>query len=481
MGRGRWTWWLSSTIVLVFTAGTLLAPLTVGVTPRPVAVNTATDSPPDLWAFHGSQVIAQSTTQGAVTVVQSGDYDWATLLTERSTGPFSVSLEVQRGMVAQYDYRLCTPSCASPTYSLTASMAGREWSVVFLNLTTTATALVGSGTVPSLGVQDLSVTGSWTEDAQSGVAGSSVSASSQAVHTTASTSFGSRFSPALALLPFDPVGSPSWNSAGGATSSGGWSRATSTTYSGLSSPNQNTEVQQMIPASSTWAIQGSNGGARTLSNGESVQSLSLSPSGGFEPLDGFLFVPMAADPFAAAGPVTVRSTGMFEDLPVLSYDVASSGHLGIAGSASTFQPAVAAPTGSASGPLGGSVTSYEPPAFPVQAQPESPASAAAAFQSWAFTPGAHSPAAVVPILGVSTVFSTPLVIGAAALAGLVVALGVRWRAIETPVPYSPRGPSSEVPRTSTTPAGPMAPGTAPPLPVPPPAPPRARDPFDDLL
>ncbi|HTT25794.1 MAG TPA: hypothetical protein VMH90_02370, partial [Thermoplasmata archaeon] len=90
-------------------------------------------------------MVNQSTSNASATLAQAGELDWATVLAERSTGPFGLTLEVQRGMWTQYQYRLCAPGCAAPSYSLQASILGYEWSVEFLNLSL-QTPLAGGGT-----------------------------------------------------------------------------------------------------------------------------------------------------------------------------------------------------------------------------------------------------------------------------------------------------------------------------------------------
>ena len=133
MHRGRRTRWFSSTLVLVGLAAVLVAPLSDAVPAGPVAGRPATAIGSSQWAYSGSQIVNQSTSTSAYSVAQSGTYAWATELTETPSPGTVYSLEIRRGMTADYAYRLCTPACSAPTFSLSTSVAGTQWSYLIMS------------------------------------------------------------------------------------------------------------------------------------------------------------------------------------------------------------------------------------------------------------------------------------------------------------------------------------------------------------
>jgi hypothetical protein len=470
MERGRKARWLSSTLVLVLSAAALLAPFVEAAASRPVAGNTATDSLPDSWAYGGSQLIDQSTTQGAVTVAQSGSYETAVLLTERSTGPFTLSLELKRGMVTQYQYSLCTPSCSAPSYGVQGSFSGREWSVEFLNLTTTATTTLGGASTPALGIVDLSLQEQSALSAGSSVTGESFSQVGTHVDSTSAAHVALAFSPPLGVIPFNPISGTSWSGSTAVRETGSWVRSSSASFSGVLAPNTRLIAQQNLSPTGTVADLGSTNGSASIAGGGSAQLLALKASNGFRLLDGLFLEPTGPSLFAAGGPLSARATGASENSTLVEYDPSASGHLGLVGTETGFQPSVSLPLGAPPEPTALAAATFLPPAFSVQSQPESAASAAASFGVWGFG-SASSPILNVPARNAVADATIPLVLAGAGIAGILVALGVRWRGLDD----GPGAVAATQAPTAGTPAGTTRGSPAPTRPAEP------RDPFDDLL
>lgn len=473
MRRTELAGWHSSTYVLVLALGVLLAPLSDAAPARPVAGQPATVSLSGDWAFGGAQLINQSTTQEGWTESEAGSYAWTDLLAERSTGPWSVELQIDRGMLATFEYTLCTPTCTLPSYELSASLTGREWAVEFLNLSTTAPLLVGGSSQTGIGVQNVSVVANGSVDTVSEVQGSAVPTSSQVQQAESSAAFALEFGGALGLFPAAPGPLATWSSSGTAAASGGWSRSVVSDLQGSSVPSSSSMQHTQLPSSIPLTVRGANAGPVGLTGGPTTSSLSLQLNATFRLLDGLVFDPTASSlflPSSAALPVPALG----ENGSLLDYASSSGAHLGLLASESWFAPSVAPPAGAAAPTSGSPPSSLGPAVWPVQAQTESPSVAWALLHSEGFVSVApSSPTSVVaPALVVAGIPSTYLLLAVGAI-GVAVVAAVR------------RHPKRAG-------ADPVAPSVAPPLSVVPPAarpePPRGgsdelplRDPFDDLL
>jgi hypothetical protein len=465
MDRGWTVGWLSSTFVLALSVLILALPVSTAVTPRPVAGKPATESPPAIWAFSGAQVINQSTSEQTVTVSQSGQYTWATVLSERSTGPFGLTLLAQRGMLTQYQYRLCSPSCTNPSYELQATINGHEWSQEFLNYSLQS-ALSAGGT--AVGLVNASVVESAALNTTSAVSGSGIPSSSVAVNQLSSEQYSVAFSPSAAIAPTNPSAGTIWNSASTTQGvSGHWSRWMSTVYTGLPTPDSKVTTRQNLTSGGAFTVWGMVSPTSSLGVGESVLPIGVTAGGPFQLIDGVLLTVPGASLFAST---SLAATGVSENTTSVDYDPAISAHLGIAASALRFAPTVAAPLGAAPAPAGAAVAGLEPPVWTIQSLPE-PVSSAEAFFTHAgwIVPSATAPASAPS--PTTNILPVPLIIGVAAIIGIAVALGIRWRSDpEQPLPnpgtVRPQDPLVSEPRPNE-PASYSAP--------------VARDPFDDLL
>jgi hypothetical protein len=471
MGHGRLAGWHSSTYVLVLAIGILLAPLSDAAPARPVAGQPATVSLSDEWAFAGSQAVNQSTTQGIWTVTEAGSYAWTDLLSERSTGPWGVSLQIDRGMTTSFQYGLCSPSCASAAYQLTVTIAAREWSVEFLNLSTQAPLTVGSTPQTGVGVENVSVVSNATLNTVSMLRGSSTPAMSEVDTALSSAGFSLKFGSPLGLFPSSPGPLASWRSSGTAQASGGWTHSLTSDLQGGSVPSSSSSQKTNLPASIALSMAGATAGPVGLVAGPTTSSLALNLNESFRLLDGFVFDPTASSlflPQSAPG----SNTGLAENGSLLDYASSESPHLGLLASESWFQPTVAAPRGAAAAPVGGGPSAFEPASWPVQAQTESPSVAWSVFNALGFvkTQPVVTQPGVTPGLAVSGTSSSYLIVGAG-LVGLAVVLVLRRRRGEEMIAEAPpmrsdmppgQGQASRAEMRSTEPS----PG---------------RDPFDDLL
>lgn len=478
MARDRTIGWLSSTFVLALSVGILLAPPAGGSTSRPVAGQPATDSPSVPWAFEGAQVIDQSTTQGAVTVTESGQYVGTDLLEETSTGPFTAYLEAEHGAVVTFSYGLCTPSCSSPSYDLTASVTATEWSLEFLNVSLRAST--GQG-VAAIGVVNASVRSVSTLNASSGTTGTGLVPASADLDARSTEQFTAAFSPALPLFPIGALTGPSWSGSSTATLSGGWTASDQTTYAGVSTPDGSSSSHQALPTSGTVNATAQERSAIELSSGETVVPQSSSVAGaGLRLVDGLFLRTTGASVFSpvpgtVAPPVAINLTTTAVD-----FDAAAAGHLGIAASSTLFLPTIAAPPGAPPAPSGADVGSFEPAGWAVQGEPEPASVATAWFERESFVPAqivsaSHGGTGGSPGLPIASL----AVIVAAAAIGLVGAAAARWLPVPLGEPSRPNARPRPVPAArastfGTEPADVLRDGAPTPSP-------REPDPFDDLL
>ena len=483
MTSDRTARWLSSTFVLALSVGILLAPSAVGSTSRPVAASAATDSPPIQWAFAGTQLVNQSTTQGAVTVTESGQYNWADLLSEASSGPFSARLTVEQGLWGTFAYRLCTPSCAAPTYTLSASMVGRGWTSEVLNLSLRAST---SGGVAAIGAVDARVTSASTYNASTTVVSAGAPPATENLVASATSAFTLGFAPAFALFPIGALSGPSWGAASTVTTTGGWTSVRTTSYTGLATPNSRVAAFGNLSTPLSLTGSATDGGSPVvLLGGESTVPQAVAVSGGGLALrDGLLWTPGGANLFVApaGGAATPVPGAMALAGPTVDFDAGNANHLGIAAAQEAFQPIVAAPASAPAPPTGVAVANFEPPSWTVQAQPEAAATAMDAFSSWGVGPDTS----VVPVApshapgGGLGVLPSVAIVAAAGLVGLVVAAGARYLGPSLAPPrdwagVSPRGGTRRGSTPGTLAAAPPGERAAPA------DPPRVRDPFDDLL
>lgn len=470
MTRDRTAGWLSSTFVLALSVGILLAPLAGGSAPRPVAGSPATDSPATDWAFAGAQVVNQSTGQASATFSESGAFDFADLLSETSTGPYSAYVVAERGMTAQFAYRLCAPTCAAPSYEVSGSVTGHEWTVEFLNLSLRASTAQG---LDAVGITNLSVDGAASFAGTTLVTGSSASPASEVVSGSAQEGFTLAFSPALALFPLS-TDTAGWSSAASVLATGSWSSALSIVYAGLPTPDARTNAHQNLSAASV-SLTGTLGDAFALATGEEVVPQTVEASGGSGLLDGLFWSPAGASLFppGAAGP---GSSFLAEVPTTVDLDPAVASHLGLAGASVLIAPRLGVPTQSVAAPAGANLSSLAPAGWLVQSQPETPAAAAAFFANAGVR--AASPAPIAAPSAAAPVGSWALVVGLGALIGLAAAVGTRWM----PDAWT-GGPgiASRLPRRPLAAApGPVAPAVTP-LPRLPESAAPSREPFDDLL
>jgi hypothetical protein len=473
MGHGRLVGWHSSTYVLVLAAGILLTPLSDAAPARPVAGQPATVSLSQAWAFDGQQIVNQSTTQGSWTVAEAGSFQWAVLLSERSSGPWGVELQIDRGMVSQFRFLLCTPSCAEPTYELSSSLVATEWAVEFLNLTTRASVQVGSQPSDGVGVENLSVVAQSNLSTVSSVGGATTLASTESNSSSVSSDFTVGFASPFGLFPTAPGPLASWSSRSVGIATGGWELRYDSTVTGSSAPSSQGSHQEELPATIPLALAGAVTGPVGLAAGPTTDGLAMHPNATFRLLDGLVFSPLAASQFPASPGATVQE-GLSENGSVLDYDPTNTAHLGLLASESWFQPSIAPPAGAATAPAGDPLASFEPPAWPVQAEAESPSAALAEFQNEHFLAPTLAPTSVnlQPGAGFAWGSPWPYFAGLAGVVGIVVALGVRRRgngrhASELDV----SGTGAETPArdsTSEPPTHPQDGGSV-------------RDPFDDLI
>ncbi len=447
-------------------AALLLTPLSDAAAARPVAGSPATESAAAPWAFAGALAINQSTEVNAATLTLAGSAAWATSITERSTGPWTFALDVQRGLSLDFAYSICTPTCTAATYRLAVTMNGTEWTTATLNLTGAGPALAGAGASGSVGLESATVATTGQLTVTEVVSTPAVAGASETVVRGTDATYALLLPSALPLWPTEAPAGATWNTSATAQVRGSVTARTSTVFTGIATTGSSTTVTSALAPGATLGLSGAVTGPLALASGAGAQAIDLTSSDSFALLDGL--IPSLAGVSLFATPPATGGSGLSLTPGSVDYAAGTSGSFGLLAAAVEFHPYVAPPTGAPSAPAGFSLSSFAPPTWTIQAQPESAADAAAQFSAWGVRDAsAPTRTQAAPPSTLETTIVTPgTLLAVAALAGTVVALGVRWRSRNVPPAET---------EAATAPEPPAAPSPGEPERGPP------RDPFDDLL
>lgn len=471
---------LGTVLVVAMTLAMLIAlPVFAAPTSAPAASGglttsfvTASGSPVQQWAYGGSKTIS-----GDVTVTGTNGtgfelqyhafYGWTVVFTQTNNSTNSgFQIEAQRTAAAQLYVELCTPNCASPTWTGNYTASATQTATAFGNFTREGTVYEDGAPSSALGILNASGQTQAALHSELTVTGPvqtrhwffNVSASAQAQVT---------FTPELGLIPYNVQPGTSWNSSAAYAFSGAYDL--SWTFLGPHSSASGGGTKD-ISADGTVNLQADYNQAFTLDNHELTHILVMSLSGGpFDLYDGVIILPHAGNVFNG-DPSAIGGEGLgvapAASTAAVDYD-SSSGHLGIAAAATNFVPAAAGAlpattlTTDASSTSGGDV----------QAQPMSvPAAESCATSLLSGGTCVASGGGWISQLFHSTAFEVvALVIGVVALvAVLAVAVGRRPRA---PPPV----------RVPSTASGRVPPGATGQLAPPPRAPPQQpSDPLGNL-
>lgn len=451
----------------------LLGLLAIGVllpvaSASPVAAYTAPNpsAPPQQWAYGGAWGATSSSSASGWG--PSGNYSyttsvhaflgWNVIFTQTNTSSTSFELQEQRTIVSSVDIQACAPSCSSPKVSGNLTANGWEVDNGFANFTTAGTVYV-NGTTPTAAYA--------IENAQSTVSGnvtgvatwqdSQVSATpgSAYLSVAASASGQVQFSPALGLVPLNPVAGSWWNSSSTYAASGSYDVACHYEYAGILGVSLAGSCGSTGSLSGTGTVNlaGADLGHYTLGGGLThIVTLALT-GGHFRFVDGALLVPASADLFggaatnAQAGPVgagvgTIATSNVdFE---------AGGSHLGFLGAKAQLTSSTAGTlpsNGAAVSPMVQSqaLPSAAAPTYAAQAEPETPSQATASDTCLLGGACAASttPASGSPIASHGMLLLVGLVaVGALALVGAVIYIARRPRQPSLLSAATPPAPSS---------------------------------------
>ncbi len=345
---------LGTVLVVAMTLAMLLAvPVFAAPISAPAAasglttsVATASGSNVQQWAYGGSKTIS-----GDVTVTGANGtgfelqyhafYGWTVVFTQTNNSTNSgFQIEAQRTAAAQLDVELCTPNCASATWTGNYTASATQTATAFGNFTRDGTVYLDGAPVSALGIlnasgqtaqvlhSELTVTG----PAQTRHWYFNVSASAEAQVT---------FSPELGLIPYNVQPGDSWNSSSAYNFSGSYDL----TWSFLGPhTSAGSTVSKTLASTGTVDLQADYNQAFTLANHELTHILVMSLSGGpFDVYDGVIILPHSGnvfngDPSAVGG----QGLGVAPSASTAAVDYDSSGgHLGIDAASTNFVPASA--------------------------------------------------------------------------------------------------------------------------------------------
>ncbi len=457
---------LATVIVVALTLAMLIAlPIFAAPVPVPAApsgVSSAALAPAagsnvQTWAYEGTKTIT-----GDITVTNSNGkgfelqyhafYGWSVVFTQTNnttypTPPTGFMLEAQRTASAQLYVNVCSPDCATPTYTANYTAMATEAATAFGNFTKEGTVYVdGSGNdlgtpTPALGFLNGSGAVHDSLLSELTVTGPKGNSAHWWFNVTGSAQAQVFFDPELGLIPYSLTSGEVWNSTAMFSLTGSYSLMwtyVSPTGTASGSPSGT------ISASGTVNLTGAYSQDLSLKNGEHTHVLLLALTGPFDLRDGVIILPhmgdvFSGDPSALGG----QSLGFapVDSTAAVDYD-SSSSHMGIAAAATTFGPATAGAVPSTS--LTTAATS--PEGGTVQAQPVTVATAQACAASLVkggdCAPGGPGGIQIGP-WHATYVELVALVVGVVALVAVLgVAVGRRPKA---PPPVRVPGPQPRVP------------------------------------
>ncbi|MGC2288706.1 MAG: hypothetical protein WA688_02465, partial [Thermoplasmata archaeon] len=297
------------------------------------------------WAYGGTKTIS-----GDISVTGSNGngfelqyhafYGWTVVFTQtNNTTNSGFQIESQRTAAAELWVNLCTPDCASPTWTGNYTANANEIATAFGNFTRDGTVYVDGASSPALGF--LNGSGA-TQDALHSkltVTGAMDKVSNWWFNVTGVAQAQVSFNPELGLIPYSLTAGESWNSSAAFVLTGNY--ALQWDFVGPHTQSSGTP-SGTISANGTVDLVGAYSQDLLLNNKENTHILLLALSGPFDVFDGVIILPhmgnvFSGDPKALGGqglgfaPVAATSA--------VDYDTASS-HLGIAAAATTFAPGV---------------------------------------------------------------------------------------------------------------------------------------------
>lgn len=458
---------------LVLLAIPSLAP---GAQAQPVAPGGVTTTGSQ-WAYGGWTWANSSLTFPNGTLQVTSFFGWHTIYTVVNATNSTSNLEVERTAAAKLDATFCSPDCAHPTVSASLALHGWEQSFSFVNLTRSANVTLNGSAVAAWGIANESgrSRANLTEQVAFNQSGATARTLAAYLAVDAQGTHAIAFGTPLGVVPVGVRPGESWNSSAAYTASGRWNASGLDARTGYLG---STDVLRFAPSGSfngsgELGLYGSDLGRITLHNGVSTQVIALALEGPYAMHEGFLLIPSTLDIFSSGlhpwdrygvaaallhtDRIDLTSSG--DGAPEVN--AAASGYSGAASAVTPTGPAPLAPAAATAGPAG-----------ELQAQPESPATAAQASNCLVGNCPASGPAAfgIVGGLGLAIVIAllAGLVVGTVGVVEYRVWSGRQHRSRDlvgaTPEPSRaalPPGTTLSSPTRPATPRGGVPPSVAP--------------------
>ena len=300
------SWKRSASILGTILVGGLLvfvlAPASAAASPIPAASNSS-----HTWAYGAIEILPNTGPRPAGNgwlVEGNATLGYTVNITEISTPP-TFELIVYRTMGLAYTIRFCDLTCASPTQWANETFRAYETTVTFANFTTQGTVFQNGTGVLAIALQntttflhanvteatDVFLPLAGERGPHLGYLGANLRARSAVT-----------FSPALGLIPDQPIPGTSWNSSSdfAATGSASWSYYYSLIRPVLPPPPVVGSGEISLSANGNVSVLGSYLTGTTPLGGTQYPTIVLTIIGPFDVREGIIFVPTVADIFGSA-------------------------------------------------------------------------------------------------------------------------------------------------------------------------------------
>lgn len=443
--------------------GMILVATFVGVALPAAGQSVASASGVQQWAYGAHTNLTTSWTNATGSYQLAGFFGWDVLLTQTNTSANSFELTAQRAMALQFSLTACKIPCG--TTDASASVAYRAWEsetgtanftqagYVYENgVAQPALAIVNATDVVSGGVVE-----NWSAALHALLLQRTVSG---ALNVTAGAHLAVNFSPALGLAPISSSPGDVWNASSHFEAEGGWiaSAAYVRTPWNQTSLRGSGSLSGNVSGSGSVAIAGTDAGPLTLADGTATEAVSLTVFGPFALREGFLLLPVEADPFGGGGEAWSTYANGTAQAATSMLDLAGHvPHLGLLASATAFAPQPAPASALGPQPLVSPTPSATDGAGVVQAQPESVSQSQAGIGCLV---AGTCPTPTIPgQTGRTNVLGGIVLVGAILAVGILVAVLIAERRRLPP----PRHPNAALypPGVALSPAPPSPPATPP--------------------
>jgi hypothetical protein len=309
----------------------------------------APGSPHTVWAYGAARNVSfQGIGHSGWAYSGTALFGYSVILHQTNTSATSFELSVNRTMGAKLSVGYCPVTCKGTTPTVTLSYHEWEATNEWANFTTAGTVYENGAPVAAVALNNshTTVAGSLFDTAKWPLRHSLL-----AINVTSSSTV--NFTTPLGLLPDNLATGESWNDSSDYTASGGFLLSYFYNYTGALGGHAQVgpgTVPGLVTSTGSVAVVGSSGIGTTSLGGSSYNNVSLTVLGPFAVREGFILVPSQANVFGglASGTPTSNATGGANaEMTAVYAEPLVGGHLGIIGSAWTFESSASNPQVSA--------------------------------------------------------------------------------------------------------------------------------------